>query len=65
MEQHQHDPRDSEEGWSYAKFVTENPVAARTLEIVLQYSGFFAPVRASPERAAVDAVNDHRSVQQQ
>lgn len=45
MEQLQHDPRGAEDGWSYAKFVTENTTAARTLESLLQYSGFFAPVR--------------------
>lgn len=41
------DPRIIKEGWSYAKFVRDNPTAAHTLASLLQYSGFFAPVRES------------------
>lgn len=70
MEQQQHDPRVAEEGWSYTKFVSENPTAARTLESLLQYSGFFAPVSfllprecrrtAAADRRWLDAVHEHR-----
>eukprot|EP00752_Nemacystus_decipiens_P011059 g9825.t1 len=55
MEQHQHAPRASEERWSYAKFVTENPIAARTLESVLQYSGFFAPASFADRDLSIES----------
>lgn len=43
MEQ-QLNPNDPADGWSYAKFVRGNPTGARTIENLLQYAGFFAPV---------------------
>ena len=43
MEQ-QLNPNDAADEWSYAKFVRGNPTGARTIENLLQYSGFFAPV---------------------
>lgn len=30
--------------WSYTNFVRGNPTGARTVETMLQYAGFFAPV---------------------
>lgn len=43
MEQRLH-PRNEVNRWSYAKFVRGNPTGARTIENLLQYAGFFAPV---------------------
>ncbi|CAM9235774.1 unnamed protein product [Hapterophycus canaliculatus] len=43
MEEQQHRPHSVNDRWSYTRFVQENPIAARTLESLLQYSGFFAP----------------------
>lgn len=43
MEQRLH-AHDEANGWSYAKFVRGNPTGARTIENLLQYAGFFAPV---------------------
>ena len=37
-------PNDVADGWSYAKFVRSSPTGARTIENLLQYAGFFAPV---------------------
>lgn len=53
MEQQEQNPRGAEGGWSYAQFVTANPTAARTLESLLQYSGFFAPVRCNIPGASI------------
>ncbi|CAB1112412.1 unnamed protein product [Ectocarpus sp. CCAP 1310/34] len=55
MEQQQHDPRASEEGWCYANFVRHSPTAARTVETLLRYSGFFAPARFADRDLSIES----------
>lgn len=51
MQSHRHQslrntPGLSKRAWSYADFVRANPAGARTVESLLRYAGFFAPVSA-------------------
>ncbi|CAM9487915.1 unnamed protein product [Pylaiella littoralis] len=55
MEYQQQDPRFVKGGWSYAKFVRDNPTAAHTLARLLQYSGFFAPARFADRDLSIES----------